>query len=157
LESQLIDQIRDVLTLDTIDEYQLVYVLTKIRKLIELKQLGNNYPFLRFYCNWALHPKLDQVSTTNIVWDYIKPDSTPSKSAKFDRFEKFFDELDCFCGQECTATFNKKLTNRIIVILQRTFMDSPLVVTRKEEWTYTLKRDEGSDIYYYHLEPPQRS
>ena len=41
-------------------EVQVVYVLAGIRKLIERDEVEDDYPVLRFHCDWALHPKMDR-------------------------------------------------------------------------------------------------
>lgn len=43
-------------------EVQVVYVLTGIRKLIERDEAEDDYPVLRFHCDWALHPRMDRAS-----------------------------------------------------------------------------------------------
>ena len=46
------------------DECKVVYLLTQTRKVFERDaQLKQHLPTLQFYCNWALHTKLDRSAT----------------------------------------------------------------------------------------------
>ncbi len=41
------------------DEQDIVYALTKIRKLLDFDNAGKRYLLLRVFCNWVLHTKLE--------------------------------------------------------------------------------------------------
>src|SRR5216683_7782994 len=56
------------------DEPKVVYFLTQIRKVFERDtNLGLRVPTLRFYCNLALHTKLDQKQTVQDFLDQVDP------------------------------------------------------------------------------------
>src|SRR2546430_1401196 len=42
------------------NEAQVVYILVESRKLIELSERPESYLPLQFFCDWALHTKLDR-------------------------------------------------------------------------------------------------
>ncbi len=48
-------------------EVQVVYLLAAIRKLIERDKLGDQYPQLKFHCDWALHSRLDRGAAQAII------------------------------------------------------------------------------------------
>jgi len=48
-------------------EPQAVYLLTEARKLIECDQSKDQYPDLKFHCDWALHSKLDGRAAQEIL------------------------------------------------------------------------------------------
>jgi hypothetical protein len=62
MESAIIVKLRDELELDLQRESQVLYILAEIRKLIEhRKDRGlSDYSELKFYCNWALHIRIDR-------------------------------------------------------------------------------------------------
>ena len=42
------------------EECHVIYFLVEVRKLLEQYNFQNSYKILRFYCNWALHSRIDQ-------------------------------------------------------------------------------------------------
>jgi len=59
-KDELIEKLRKEISRDTFDESNVVFILTRIRKYLELTEQRDTYPYLWFYCNWALHPKIDR-------------------------------------------------------------------------------------------------
>ncbi len=64
MKSDIIEKIRGLLTtLPISDEPRTVYLLAQVRKVFEHdRPLRQALPTLQFYCNWALHTKLDRRS-----------------------------------------------------------------------------------------------
>ncbi len=59
-------------------EARVVYILVEIRKLLEMlerQEEEDNYPWLRFYCDWALHTKMDRKAAQRILclFDRVHP------------------------------------------------------------------------------------
>jgi hypothetical protein len=48
-------------------EVQVVYVLAGVRKLIERDRVQDQYPDLRFHCNWVLHSKMHRKAAKAIL------------------------------------------------------------------------------------------
>jgi len=46
---------------------QVVYVLVEIRKLIEMTHRTDQYLTLVFYCEWALHSRLDRTGALRLL------------------------------------------------------------------------------------------
>lgn len=72
----------------TRSERQVVYLLAELRKLMELESIGkvdagapadNSYFALKFYCDWAVHVRLDQAGARRIV-------------QRFNEYQKFMDD-----------------------------------------------------------------
>ena len=61
--SEIIDKLDKVLREDIVNEYQVVYILSRIRKILELENYSKEYKFLKFYCNWALHIQIDRTGS----------------------------------------------------------------------------------------------
>lgn len=53
-------------------ERQVVYILVEIRKLMERNNDTEKYFALNFYCDWAMHTKLDRLGATRIVERFNK-------------------------------------------------------------------------------------
>lgn len=70
----IIRKLQDFLGPPISEESKAVYLLTQIRKVFELDQnLAQRLPTLRFYCNWALHTRLDQARTVKAFLDEVDP------------------------------------------------------------------------------------
>ena len=48
-------------------EAQVVYLIVGIRKLLEQQRVGMQYEYLKFYCDWALHSKLEGRTAQKIL------------------------------------------------------------------------------------------
>ncbi len=48
-------------------EVQVVYLLAGIRKLMERDGVKEQYPDLKFHCDWALHSKLEGTAAKNVL------------------------------------------------------------------------------------------
>ena len=48
-------------------EVQVVYLLAGIRKLIERDKVEDQYPDLKFYCDWALHSSMDRAAAKAVL------------------------------------------------------------------------------------------
>lgn len=49
------------------DECRVVYVLSRIRKYLEITNTQDKYKRLNFYCNWALHTRIDRTKAIEEV------------------------------------------------------------------------------------------
>src|ERR1700683_3440087 len=73
------------------DEYKVVYLLTQTRKVFERDaHLEQHLPTLQFYCNWALHTKLDRRATVQEFLAKVDPILT----LEGNHDQKTKDELD---------------------------------------------------------------
>jgi hypothetical protein len=48
-------------------EVQVVYLLVGIRKLMERDEVREQYPDLKFHCDWALHSKLEGTAAKDVL------------------------------------------------------------------------------------------
>ncbi len=79
------------------EESQVVYILSRIRKYLEIKNLKGNYKYLNFYCNWALHSKIDR---TEPVVEILRDFNNGTDEGKFLKFGYFYDDLKSFLDNE---------------------------------------------------------
>ncbi len=127
------------------EESQLVYILTKIRKIIEI-EARKDFPYLKLYSNWALHAKIDD---TNLIKDLILSDKDEDsvKQIPIQTHEYFFGELNKFIGNSCNYKLKREDIIKITELLNMTFQDTPLIITKREKYEYVVKSD-GSGNYY---------
>jgi hypothetical protein len=88
-----------------------VYLLTEVRKLME-RQNVKGFEFLRFHCNWALHPKLTNTTAQEILMEFEKqhiqlkeqmgandlPQPFRTQIEKISKMSQFRNELNDFLG-----------------------------------------------------------
>lgn len=87
------------------EESEIVYLLAEIRKIIEGYE--GKYNALKFYCNWALHSKLDKKSTIRIL---------SSKLDKFIDFSKDRNEIQKMISDADKGRFMKMEDFRLELI-----------------------------------------
>lgn len=63
----IIEKISRELAKGNPDECRLVYVLSRIRKYLEATNAKEKYKYLNFYCNWALHTRIDDTKAMEEV------------------------------------------------------------------------------------------
>jgi len=74
---ELIEKIRGELDKGISEESQVIYILSRIRKYLEIKNQKEQYKWLNFYCNWALHSRIDNTkSVTDVLREFISGDNT---------------------------------------------------------------------------------
>lgn len=69
MKLEMIDKLSRELKKEMSEECRVVYILSRIRKVLELENSKNKYKVLNFYCNWSLHAKIDN---TKPVREFIK-------------------------------------------------------------------------------------
>lgn len=126
-QGELLEKLSKVLEQDITSEVQMVYILTRIRKVLELQKIKSNYPILNFFCNWALHP---EISDTNPISEFLqKIIENKIDADEFRKFDLFFKELEGFFEQ-FSLPKNSIFSNRgsLCDILGSIFSDTPLSI-----------------------------
>jgi hypothetical protein len=89
MKPDIIEKLRGELREPIHSERQVVYILAELRKLMELESIDrievgapvdNSYFALKFYCDWAVHVRLDQAGARRIV-------------QRFNEYQKFMEDL----------------------------------------------------------------
>lgn len=142
-EDELFLKLKSELEKEIDGEPQVVYILSRIRKILELKKLKEKYKYLNFYCNWALHSKMDRTEPVKtILREFLKLDQA---RMKFPLFEYLKEELQSFLE-------NNSLPDRIVndqwtslrEKLLDIYSDTPVEVYPEEKVTIKIKRPEHS-------------
>lgn len=120
------------LSKDIQDETQAVFILSRIRKYLELKKLQNDYKYLNFYCNWALHPSLDR---TEAVSDILKDFVDGTDDLRFLNFDKLYLELKRFNDDNNLPRriFETENYLRFVNLLVEIYAETPLEFSSGEK------------------------
>lgn len=60
---EILEKLQKELEKEIKEESQVVYILSRIRKLLELNNQKSEFKYLNFYCNWALHARIDRTES----------------------------------------------------------------------------------------------
>ncbi len=125
---EILNKLKDELEKGIETEAQVVYILSRIRKYLELRNFPGQYKQLNFYSNWALHTKIDR---TEPVRDVLLEFLNQPLEARFLRFTHFHQELKKFLVDHNLPTKivdDQKSFNDFRKILIKIYSDTPLEV-----------------------------
>lgn len=120
-------------------EAQVVYLLAGIRKIIERENLGQKYFYLKFHCDWALHPKLDRKPAQYVLshFDSLRlqlitgKKLTPNSEVdKISRMDIFREELSAFLQNKSVTDFSSSSDKwlKFLYLYAHVIEDMPLVI-----------------------------
>ncbi len=162
---EIIEKLKGELTKDTNEECRVIFILSRIRKVLEIKNQKTKYKFLNFYCNWSLHSKLDKEGTTALPKVLFEKNIDSKKSGKenavklklnnndFFKFSSFKQELIDFL-QENNLPLDvvKKSWTSFMKILLEIIKESPIIFTSNALSELKLSEDiKGNYCYKFTL------
>ena len=114
------------------NETQVVYILTRIGKVLELES-DVKYPVLKFYRDWSVHTKLDRIKNKEVI-DILK-EFVREKDTRhhFILHDKFCSELNEFFKNHNIKLLNKANLDMFIFYLGKVISDTPIEVTFDEQ------------------------
>ena len=134
-------------------EVQVIYILARIRKLLEIEGKKESYQFLNFYCNWALHAKIDKIGKK--VEHFLKQVDEDAGVATgqhmyfsyfHDEFQKFLTDLGLTASIYDPQTPSAKNNfNRLLLLI---YSDTPLILKTIFERELTFSDVQGSGGSY---------
>jgi hypothetical protein len=128
-------------------EPQVVYILSRVRKILEIDGREDEYKILKFYCDWALHPKINNIRAVKDLIDGVVASDARSNGdltmwfgSLHKDLKRFFKENGLstilYDSDEKTFWFNK--------FLSQIYSDTPLVVDGKLEVSWVGRAGETS-------------
>ncbi|MFA6463962.1 MAG: hypothetical protein WCV55_03070 [Candidatus Paceibacterota bacterium] len=117
-------------------EPQVVYILSRVRKMLEIdgKEKETKYNKLKFYCDWALHPAINNVGAVRDILDGIVARRAEVGADLTMKFETFHHEFKRFLKEYGISTiFYDSDENRFYLemYLSQIYADTPLIIDRK--------------------------
>jgi len=169
---KIIEKLNNQLGKDIDDECQVVFILSRIRKIIDMGNSRNSYGLLNFYCDWALHNELDRNNTTKIISDMFDQDIDIGKNGKdiandiksahpdFFKFEDLKKELKLFFKNNGVAGFfNQENWINFISLLLGVIEECPVICIKslKIDRLELFKVENGNYCYKFSLKQPKNS
>jgi hypothetical protein len=128
-------------------EVQVVYLLAGIRKLMERDEVMEQYPDLKFHCDWALHSKLEGTAAKDVLRKFDAahallrdkkielrdlPAGLKDEIDRISKMRSFEEELAGFLETYGLPPLTKKRTDgwpHFLHLYANVIEDIPLVVT----------------------------
>lgn len=137
-------------------EPQVVYILSRIRKIMEIDETGDQYKKLKFYADWALHARINNIGPIKDLLDGIVASDGKSGGNLTMWFGVLHEELKIFLkangisttiydSEESTFLFNK--------FLSQIYRDTPLIVDKKIQISWKGRSGERSFGGSFKVEP----
>ncbi len=127
------------------EESQVVYILSRMRKILEIDEDKNQgkYTKLKFYCDWALHAKIDRTKAFQEEFEkFIQGDLNAGASVI--TYQVFETEFLAFLNQyEISANIYRTLPNNLAFkeFLAKIYSETPIIVTFTKK--FKIKTNEG--------------
>lgn len=135
--------------INDLDEFKVVYLLSRIRKRLEFDNLGNKYKFLKLYCDWVLHC---QINNTDLLKTFkiFQDGKLQEQEVLFMGHGQFFSELNKFSNEIFHKIYLHNLDERNIfsIILDEILKDTPLIFCKKDKYQTILKK-EGNNRFWH--------
>ena len=168
-QDEIIQKLITELSKDIKDECQVVFILSRIRKILDMKNEKSKYKLLNFYCNWSLHVNLTHTKTTQVLSDMFDQFIDCSESANniarkmksnhadFFKLNDFKDELKKFFEDYDLPLrlFNEKISwNVFIKLILEIIEECPVVFiksSKKMNRIDLIKNKKGDYCYKFSL------
>lgn len=136
---EILEKLKKELNKDIQEESQVVCILSKIRKFLEQTNLQKNYKYIIFYCNWALHSKLER---TEPVSDLLREVTVMSEEGvKFLTFQHFHADLKRFFRENSIQEdILDKQWLKFTELLIDIYSDTPVEFYPEDKKALTIRR-----------------
>ncbi len=130
-------------------ESQVVYILSRIRKLLEIENAKRKYKVLNFYSNWSLHSKIDRTEPVReILKEFIEKKGERHGFIFYTDFEK---ELKAFLTEHGLPILRPSKIKKFKDLLSKTISDTPLEILLGTKYRIILKDNPGSTGMGYEI------
>lgn len=146
MQTQILEKLKKHLLKDSFEESDVVYILSRIRKLIEISKIEGNaekYNELNFFCNWALHVQIDRfVPLTDLLINIKTGSNSPTEI-----FPIFVSKLSIFLNDrelKSPILSSRDVQMNFLEKLGKIYEDTPLVVREngKVIFTFTITQSD---------------
>lgn len=125
MRSQVIEKLDRVL-INFNSEPDVVYILTRIGKILEFDYKKSDYPTIMFYRNWSVHSKIND---TRYVDKYLKDFINNREKRDNLLFHKsLIDELSMFVENYGLSQFTNEQVSKFIYLLGQVISDTSVFI-----------------------------
>ena len=131
MEQEILQKLGTLLRDGITSEPQAVYLMVEIRKLLEQQDAKQQYYYLNFHCDWALHSKLSGGAAQNVLKHFDQA-NTHLKTGKC------LHELPSYQRTEIDNISKMKLFESELETFLKANWLPPINATRSDGWTHFL-------------------
>jgi len=136
MKSEVISKLKECLKRNIISEAQVVYILTRIGKILELEKSKSKYSVLNFYRNWSVH---SEISNSEPVGDILKEFIEKKENRHlFSRHTQLCMELNKFLENHDLPQLKKSKLNNFIFYLGKVISDTPVKVQIGTQYSISI-------------------
>ncbi len=128
--NDLKEKLREELSKEIVGEPQVVYILSRVRKILETKSKKGEFKVLKFYCDWALHSEIENTDAVREILDGIVAGRDEPR-VEFFLFNPFHQEFRLFLEKYNLLTAIHDMVafrHRFNKFLSQIYTDTPLVI-----------------------------
>ena len=140
--SNIQEKLRKILQKDSFGEVEIVYILSRIRKLLEIDAKEKEYKKLKFFCDWALHKQIDNTDPVNEDLKNFDDILVSYKFLQYELFDKEFKKLLKEYGIETTIYQSLKSILEFHQLLSEIYSDTPIIIKTIKRRKITIKKGE---------------
>lgn len=151
MRSEILSKLEIELKKDFESEMQVVYILSRIRKLLEINGEKNTYPILNFYSNWCLHAeitKTDNEAINHILREFIEK---PEARVLLGFHRQFREELIQFLGDHNLPALSINQFSDLTYLLGKVISDTPIEVTIGTRYKIVFKEPKNKNESGLHI------
>lgn len=150
-QSQIEAKLAEELKRDIANEMQVVYILSRVRKLLEISKSESQYPILNFYCNWALHSGMTRTDGKEINAMLRKFIEEPQGKIELGFHTQFVDQLKKFLNNENLPVPTVENLRQFRFQLQKIIADTPIEVRAGIKYKIEFKEPLNADESGLHV------
>lgn len=131
-------------------EVQVVYILTRVRKLLEIGKKEKEFEILKFYCDWALHDQIDRIKDDNSIKVFLKKVVAGDDGAMINHIlffthfhESFLKFLKAF-DLPTTIYSDPRNRSKLNRLLAQIYSDTPVILKEVKKTKITMKFQDSS-------------
>ena len=156
MRNDIREKLQVVLSKPILEETDVVYILSRVRKLLELDKEKSDFKFLKFFCNWALHSQIDDTDVIRKILE--KPGEAvfrlmhvyPDLDKDLKKFlKKYKLTTDIFSSKKSVLQFHH--------LLSAIHTDTPLIIKTTSKKKITFRKIESfgqnSGVFDVNIEP----
>lgn len=125
-------------------EEDVVFILSRIRKIIEKENYPEKYSILNFYCNLALHIKIDKRVPKKLADELLRVHTNLEYSHPFFGYLDLHNQMEKFIKEHNLPDFYEHPDfkgSEFIKLLNSVYCDTPVIVKIVKEYQVVVNRD----------------
>jgi len=146
---EIVEKLSRKLLDEQISESDIVYILSRVRKILEINNFPAKYDRLRFYCNLALHSRIDRLpKSTRDMLLRIKaggsnPDIYQDSILGFEDFHRQFKEFLKEYKLPDSLYANTHGLEKFNELLASIYTDTPIILTKEQKFEVLIDKQGG--------------